>query len=147
MSTLLTINVTNNISATQNFYFFQQPSIYTGGSRVYSNSLYCQALGNYASTGSLLTFQVNIQHYAGIQQTINQPQVGQHSGFASAYRAIDLAPASGTANSCTTASVTPLGLSPPHSGSECAGGRVPYHHADLPAAIHVQHRLGGTGER
>ncbi|WP_421697292.1 hypothetical protein [Ancylobacter sp.] len=116
MSTLLTINVTNRISATQNFYFFQQPSIYTGGSRVYSNSLYCQSLGNYDSTGSVLTFQVNIQSYACIQQTANEPQIGQPSGFASAVRAIDLAPVSGTANDSTTASVNPLGLSPPTVG-------------------------------
>lgn len=122
MSPLLTINVTNQISATQNFYIFQQPSIYTGGSRVYSNSLYCQALGNYDSTGSVLTFQVSPQPYACIQQTNNEPQVGQHSGFASAYRAIDLAPASGTANDCTTASVTPLGLSPPTVGQNVQTG-------------------------
>ncbi|UOK70727.1 hypothetical protein [Ancylobacter polymorphus] len=122
MSTLLTINVTNHISATQTFYFFQHPSMYTGGSRVYSNSLYSQALGNYASTGSVLTFQVSLQPYAGIQQAHQQPQVGQSSGFASAYRAIELAPASGTANDCTTASVSPLGLSPATVGPNVEPG-------------------------
>ncbi len=30
MSTMLTINVKNYESQTQNFYFFQQPAIYTG---------------------------------------------------------------------------------------------------------------------
>ncbi|WP_371348157.1 hypothetical protein [Ancylobacter sp. IITR112] len=117
MSTLLTINVKNLEAATQNFYFFQQPANYTGGGAVYSNALYTQSLGNYQSTGGLLTFQVNLQYYAGIQQASNQvPQVGQSSGFASAIRAIDLAPASGTADDCTTASVNPLGLSPPTVG-------------------------------
>src|SRR3546814_12842893 len=65
MSTLLTINVVNLESATQGFYFFQQPAIYTGGATVYSNSLYSQSLGNYSATGSTLTFQVNLQYYAG----------------------------------------------------------------------------------
>ena len=122
MSTLLTINVKNHIPATQTFYFFQQPSMYTGGSRVYSNSLCSQALGNYDSTGSVLTFQVSLQPYACIQQAYQQPQVGQSSGFASAYRAIDLAPASGTANDCTTASVSPLGLSPATVGPNVEPG-------------------------
>ncbi|WP_371345657.1 hypothetical protein [Ancylobacter sp. IITR112] len=122
MSTLLTINVTNRTSATQDFYFFQQPSIYTGGSMAYSNALYCRTLGVYDYTGSVLTFQVNIQPYACIQQTNTQPQVGQPSGFAPAFRAIDLAPASGTANDCTTASVDPLGLSPPTVGQNVPAG-------------------------
>ncbi|WP_026221374.1 hypothetical protein [Ancylobacter sp. FA202] len=122
MSTLLTINLTNRTAATQSFYFFQQPAIYAGGSQVYSNSLHCQYLGNYDSTGSVLTFQANLQYYAGIQQTNNQPQVGQSSGFASAFRAIDLAPASGTANDCTTASVDPLGLSQPTVGQNVQAG-------------------------
>ncbi|MDI5930157.1 hypothetical protein ELI49_36545 [Rhizobium ruizarguesonis] len=39
MPQLLTINVKNYESQTQNFHFFQQPAIYTGGGQVYSNSL------------------------------------------------------------------------------------------------------------
>lgn len=117
MSTFLTINVKNLESSTQNFYFFQQPSVYTGGATVYSNSLYSQALGNYDQTGSILTFQVNMQYFAGIQQASQPPAVGQSSGFASASRAIDLAPSSGTANDWTTASVNPLGLSVPVAGT------------------------------
>lgn len=116
MSTLLTINVTNLESATQGFYFFQQPAVYSGGGPVYSNSLYSQSLGNYGDTGSTLTFQVNLQYYAGIQQAHSTPQVGQSSGYSSASRAIDLAPASGTANDWTTASVSPLGLTQPTVG-------------------------------
>ena len=117
MSTLLTINVTNLESATQGFYFFQQPAIYTGGATVYSNSLYSDSLGNYSDTGSILTFQVNSQYYAGIQQAHGTPQLGQSSGYASASRAIDLAPATGTANDWTTASVSPLGLTQPKVGT------------------------------
>ncbi|MDI1364898.1 MAG: hypothetical protein PSX79_08545 [bacterium] len=116
MSTLLTINVTNLESATQGFYFFQQPAVYTGGTEVYSNSLYAQSLGNYAATGAILTFQVNMQFYAGIQQANTPPAVGSSSGYASASRAVDLAPASGTANDWTTATVSPLGLSQPTAG-------------------------------
>lgn len=122
MPTLLTINVKNLESATQNFYFFQQPAIYTGGAQVYSNSLFSQSLGNYGDTGSVLTFQVNLQFYAGIQQAHSTPQVGQSSGYSSASRAIDLAPASGTANDWTTASVSPLGLSTPTAGTNVQPG-------------------------
>lgn len=117
MSTLLTINVTNMESAAQGFYFFQQPSIYTGGGQVYSNSLFSKTLGSYDQTASVLTFQVNMQYYAGIQEAHGTPTVGQSSGFSSASRAIDLAPASGTANDWTTASVDPLGLSKPTAGT------------------------------
>ncbi|MCM2477467.1 hypothetical protein HGO38_28885 [Rhizobium sp. CG5] len=117
MSTLLTINVTNMESATQNFYFFQQPAIYAGGSTVYSNALFSESLGSYSQTGAMLTFQVNLQYYAGIQQANSTPQVGQTSGYASAMRAIDLAPASGSASDWTTATVAPLGLSTPTAGT------------------------------
>ena len=117
MCTLLTINVKNYQPQTQSFYFFQQPAIYTGGGQVYSNSLYSQSLGNYDATGAILTFQVNLQYYAGIQQANTPPQVGQSSGFASASRAIDLATAGGAPNDWTTATVAPLGLSAPVNGA------------------------------
>lgn len=115
MSTMLTINVKNYEPQTQNFYFFQQPAIYTGGGQVYSNSLYTQALGNYDATGAILTFQVNLQYYAGIQQANTPPAIGAASGFASASRAIDLALSSGgSSKDCTTATVdNGLGLSAP----------------------------------
>jgi hypothetical protein len=64
-----------------------------------------------------LTFQVNRQYFAGIQESHSRPQVGQSSGFSSASRAIDLASAAGAANGWTTASITPLGLSQPTRGS------------------------------
>ncbi len=115
MSTLLTINVKNFESQTQNFYFFQQPAIYSGGATVYSNSIFSQSLGNFDATGAELTFQVNLQYYAGIQQANTPPQIGASSGFASASRPIDLTPASDatSVNNLTTATVSPLGLSVP----------------------------------
>lgn len=121
MSTLLTINVKNN-EPTQGFYFFQQPAIYTGGGAVYSNSLYSQTLSNFDVGASELTFQVNLQYYAGIQQAHGTPAVGQSSGFSSASRPVDLAPASGSANDWTTATINPLGLSKPTSGSGVQAG-------------------------
>ncbi|AXA43696.1 hypothetical protein [Rhizobium leguminosarum] len=119
MPQLLTMNVKNYESQTQNFYFFQQPAIYTGGGEVYSNSLFAQSLGNYDNTGAILTFQVNLQYYAGIQQANTPPQIGASSGYSSASRAIDLAPSSGGGgkpNDWTTATVNPLGLSSPIYG-------------------------------
>lgn len=123
MSTMLTINVSNYEAQTQGFYFFQQPAIYTGGGQVYSNSLFSASLGNYDQTGGILTFQVNLQYYAGIQQSNSPPQVGNASGYASASRAIDLATASGTGNDWTTATVSPaLGLSQPVNGAGVQAG-------------------------
>ena len=116
MSTLLTINVKNLQPQTQNFFFFQQPAIYTGGGKIYSNSLYSKPLGNYDATGSVLTFMVNMQYYAGIQEAYSTPVVGASSVYASASRAIDLAPAVGsssTPNDSTVATVSPIGLSQP----------------------------------
>jgi len=113
MSTLLTINVKNLQSQTQKFFFFQEPAVYSGGGDVYSNSLYSQSLGNYNDTGGELTFQVNLQYYAGIQEASSVPVVGNSSGYSSAWRAIDLAPASGSTSQpsdCTTATISPLGL-------------------------------------
>lgn len=118
MSTLLTINVKNNEANTQGIYFFQEPAIYSSGAPVYSNSLYSQALGNFDDTGAILTFQVNMQYYAGIQQAHSTPTIGQSSGYASASRPVDLAPANGPGpNDWVTASVNPLGLTHPTAGA------------------------------
>lgn len=125
MSTLLTINVKNLQSQTQNFYFFQQPAVYSGGGKVYSNALYSQTLGNYDDTGAELTFQVNLQYYAGIQEANSVPVEGHSSGFASASRAIELAPAAGessTPNDSTVATISPLGLSMPTYSADVEAG-------------------------
>ncbi|HJV40942.1 hypothetical protein [Caulobacter sp.] len=116
MTSLLTINAENLQRSTQSFYIFQEPSIYSGGQTVYINSLYCQTLGNYESTGATLTFQANMQSFAAIQQAHSYPVVGQPSGFASAFYPIDLAPTHGATNHWTTASVAPLGLTRPTAG-------------------------------
>jgi hypothetical protein len=117
MATPLTINVRNNSTALQNFFFFQQPAIYTGGQDVYTNSLYTAALLPYASSGAVLTFSVILQYYAGVQQQVSPPVIGQPSGQLAASQAIGLTPASGTPPPNTTSmTVSPsLGLSVPVS--------------------------------
>lgn len=70
MATTITINVQNNSPSLQNFFFFQQPAIYTGGPEVYTNSLYSQALLPYATSGAILTFSLILQDYAGVQQQV-----------------------------------------------------------------------------
>ena len=126
MSTLLTINVSNYEQNSQNFYFFQQPAVYTGGGAVYSNCLFSQTLANHDASGSILTFQVNMQFYAGIQQSTLPPQVGQSSGYSSASRPIDLATSDGKGNDATTATISPLGLSGPTNspGVEAGAFRI-----------------------
>lgn len=115
MATTITINVTNKSSYLQNFYFFQQPAIYTGGQEVYTNSLYTQALLPHKTSGAMLSFQIVLQYYAGVEQQIVPPAVGQASGQLAAIQAIDLTPAAGGAqtNNTTSMMVQPsLGLSP-----------------------------------
>ena len=122
MSTLLTINVRNTGASAQEFFFFQQPASYSGGATVYSNSLYSQNLGNYDDTGAELTFQVNMQYFAGIQQAHTKPTIGQSSGYASASRPIDLTASTGNTNNWTNASIDPLGLSIPSSSADVQPG-------------------------
>lgn len=112
MSTQLTINLQNQ-NSTQEFYFFQRPAIYSGGGQVYSNCLYSQTLQNFDAGGSVLTFQISLQYYAGIEQAHGTPRIGEPSGFSFATRPVDLAPLISTANDWTTASLNPLGLSTP----------------------------------
>jgi hypothetical protein len=117
MATMM-INVSNNSSTPQNFFFFQQPAQYRGGAQVYTNSLFTAPLLPKATTGAVLSFMVMLQYYAGVQQQLAPPEVGQPSGQRVASQAIGLTPAPGgqpTANT-TTMSVSPsLELSAPVS--------------------------------
>lgn len=118
MATTITINVRNNSSLLQNFFFFQQPAVYVGGQEVYTNSLYSQAVLPYASSGAVLTFSVVLQYYAGVQQQVNPPVIGQPSGQLAASQPIGLTPAQGgtPTNNTTMMTVSPsLGLSIPVS--------------------------------
>jgi hypothetical protein len=114
VSTPITIIVKNNSPAQQNFFFFQQPAIYSGGPQVYTNSLFTSPLLPYSQSGATLTFSLLLQYYAGVQQQISPPVVGQPSGFTAAIQAIGLTPISGPPPANTTnMSVSPLGLAPP----------------------------------
>jgi hypothetical protein len=115
MPTPITINVTNNSPTLQNFFFFQKPAIYVGGQEVYSNSLYTAPLLPHATSGATLTFSLLLQFYAGVQQQVSPPVVGQSSGQLSAIQPIGLTPAAGgtPTNNTTNMTLTPsLGLSP-----------------------------------
>lgn len=114
MSNLIKINVTNNSSSVQNFYFFQQPSVYSGGPQVYSNSLLSATI----MPSSVYTFLLNLQFYAGVQQQVTPPEVGKASGYSSAIQAINLTPAAGgtPVNNSSQMIVNPgLALNPPVS--------------------------------
>jgi hypothetical protein len=116
MTQYIQIVLTNNSPQTQNFFFFQQPATYTGGSEVYSNSIQNITLAPSTQTGGSYTFLAAVQYYAGVQQAYSMPTPGQTSGYNTATRAIDLAPAAGgsSTNDATTMSLTPsLGLSVP----------------------------------
>lgn len=115
MTTPITINVTNDSTALQNFFFFQQPAQCSTTAQVYSNSLYTAPLLPVSSSGAVLSFTPILQPYAGVQQQVQPPQVGQLAGLLTARQPIAVAPAGGTpANDTTTMTVSPsLGLSVP----------------------------------
>ncbi|OYV36546.1 MAG: hypothetical protein B7Z80_15275 [Rhodospirillales bacterium 20-64-7] len=114
MATPISIIVRNNSPTTQNFFFFQQPAVYSGGPQVYTNSLFTSPLLPYAQSGSVLTFSLLLQYYAGVQQQVAPPVVGQPSGFTAAIQPIGLTPISGPPPANTTnMSANPLGLTPP----------------------------------
>jgi len=127
MSTVYTINVTNNSQANQDFFFFQAPAVYTGGPTVFSNSLYNAILQPNATSGAVLTFEMNVQYFAGAQTQFATPTVGHVSGGTTASQPINLAPATGIGtNDATNLSVDPLGLSPAYSlaGVEAGAFRI-----------------------
>jgi hypothetical protein len=68
----------------------------------------------------VLTFNVLLQYYAGVQQQTNPPQVGQPSGYTSATQPIDVTPAAGgnPTKNTTIMTATPLGLSTPFNSPD-----------------------------
>ena len=82
------------------------------GPGIYSNSLFSYQLAPYASSGTTLTFQCNLETMAGVQQAHGTPVVGTFSGFSSASQPIEVATTGGTSKDGTHMSVSPLGLSP-----------------------------------
>ncbi|EJF30543.1 hypothetical protein F3J27_00055 [Enterobacter sp. Ap-916] len=124
MSTMIKFNLTNQSSTQQDFFFFQKPAIYSGGSNVYSNSIQSIVLAPYSTSSSTYTFLINMQFYAGVQQANTPPVVGKQSGFLSAIRPIDLTPATGTPSkgNSTSLSLNPFGLSSPVTDAEAEPG-------------------------
>ncbi|MDZ7320087.1 hypothetical protein N4G41_00355 [Kosakonia sacchari] len=124
MSTRLKFNVKNLSNHPLDFFFFQQPAIYTGGSKVYSNSIQSVLLGPYSEGASTYTFLLNLQFFAGAQQRYTPPDVGQQAGYLSAIRAVDLTPAdtSTAKNNSTTLSLSPFGLATPAADSTAQPG-------------------------
>lgn len=115
MATIYTINVKNSSPYTQNFFFFQKPAEYVGGQQVYSNSIYYATLQPYGSSGSVLTFQIAQQYYAGAQTRKKDIVIGQASGFITATQPIDLTSADPSIvnNNSTQMTLQPtLGLAP-----------------------------------
>lgn len=128
MTTPITIIVRNDTPSIQNFFFFQQPAIYSGGAQVYTNSLFTAPLLPHATSGTTLNFTLILQYYAGVQQQSGPPAVGQPSGITAAIQAIGLTPISGPPPANTTnMMVNPaLGLSPafPATGPQTGSFRI-----------------------
>lgn len=124
MSTLIQINVTNNSPTAKSFFFFQQPAVYTGGVEPYSNSLLGTEIAANDGSGSVYSFQLLQQFYAGVQQQHSMPVIGEPSGYSSAIQPIDLTPAAGgtPTNNMTIMANSPLGLSVPTDDADVQAG-------------------------
>lgn len=96
MSTQYTVIVENNSPNAQEFFFFQQPAVYSGGAKVYTNSVGHGSLPPYdPQRTSQVEFTLLQQYYAGVQRQSSPPVVGQvQTGLVSQVD-IDIAPSSG----------------------------------------------------
>lgn len=110
--TTITINIQNDNPATQNFLYFIPPVSSGSGAPAYCTSLGTAALGNYAQTGTILTFMLNFEYRAGVQQAYSLPAAGQQSGFYSASQRVSLSAGDGTTACATTMVLNPLSLTP-----------------------------------
>jgi hypothetical protein len=73
MSTVYEIIVENNSNSKQDFYFFQQPAIYSDGEKVYTNSIgNCRLPAKGAGTNQII-FSFEQQYYAGAQKQFARP--------------------------------------------------------------------------
>lgn len=97
MSTQYTVIVENKSPSAQEFFFFQQPAVYTGGPTVYTNSVGHGSLPIYnPGRTSQIEFSLLQQYYAGVQRQSSPPIVGQvQTGLVSQVD-IDIAPSSGS---------------------------------------------------
>lgn len=109
--TTITINIQNDSPATQNFLYFIPPVSSGSGASAYCTSLGTAALGNYDQTGTILTFMLDFEYRAGVQQAYSLPAAGQQSGFYSASQRISLSAGDGTTACATTMLLDPLSLS------------------------------------
>lgn len=120
-----TILVRNNATSQQYFNVYQrQASFGPAGSftSIYSNSLGCQVVGNYAQTGAQIRFSFDGPVYAAALSTMPAPPPSAFINARSASRqvvtsslatqSVDISGA-GTPANCTNLSVSPLGLSAP----------------------------------
>lgn len=99
MSTQYTVIVENNSPNAQEFFFFQQPAVYSGGAKVYTNSVGHGSLPPYNPVRkSQIEFTLLQQYYAGVQRQSSPPMVGQvQTGLVSQVD-IDIAPQQGKAS-------------------------------------------------
>jgi len=84
MSSLITINITNNSSETCDFFFFQEPACYDGHVEVYANSLQTAPVVPLAQGGVAYSFCIDTACRPGVQGAHGMPVAGRPSGYAPA---------------------------------------------------------------
>ncbi|MCB8877218.1 hypothetical protein [Acidisoma silvae] len=119
---IITINVQNNSTQTQTFLYFMSPISVVGMHDIYCTSLGAASLGNYKQTGTILTFELDFEYRAGVQQAYRPPVAGQQSGYMSSSQAINLSTGDGKSSDVTVMQLKPLALLPPSSGLAVPAG-------------------------
>ncbi|MBX9837246.1 MAG: hypothetical protein K2X69_02915 [Silvanigrellaceae bacterium] len=134
------INIRNLSNSNKTFYVFQQPAIYQGGAKVFTNSLWNGKIRPYNEGASIATFSMFQEFYAGVQEASEEPIVGHEvSEYSTAVRKIDLNIQSNTdklnMKNMTTMVINPLGLEEPVNCTDSQLGsfrvKTPVYDSDL----------------
>ena len=119
---MISINVQNNSTTSKDFLYFMGPVNSSDAGQIYVTSLGTANLGAYVQCGTIITFQLDFQYQAGVQQAHSLPIAGQQSGFYSASQPISLSTSTGSSPDTTTMTVNPFGLTAPVAGPSVPAG-------------------------
>jgi hypothetical protein len=114
MATTYLITVENHSPSAQNFFFFQEPAVYSGGSKVFINSISNKKLPAYdPKEQTQIQFNLIKQYSAGVQEQLSPPKIGvAQTGLISQVQ-IDITEVGKTTNNCTEVVFDELYLTPP----------------------------------
>lgn len=119
---MISINIQNSSNTTNDFLYFMAPAAGMNAQPIYTTSLGTARVAPYQQFGTIVSFEIDFQYQAGVQQAHNPPVAGQQSGFSSACRSVFLTTGNKPALNTTTMVLSPLGLSEPVAGPNVPHG-------------------------